>query len=305
MVGDEKTTKVHEDKNNVKKYKSEKYIKYKKAWYKYSSNKMSVVGLLIVIAVIILGVLQPILAPFPHHAGKYANYKDANLPPNSTYLLGTDIFGRDVLSRIMYAFRGALTMGIGVLAIVVPIGSVLGLIAGYWKGRPISNFIMRVTDVFLALPPLILALCVGAILRPTLFNSMIAICVSWWPWYTRLLYGMVTSLRNELYVKSAELLGASNFHILFKEILPNCLGPILTKMTLDMGWVILNGAALSFVGLGEQPPTPALGSMVADGAKFLPDQWWISVFPAIAIVIIVLGFNLVGDGVNDMFSAGE
>lgn len=302
MNGNEKQIEEYEDTKVVKK---DKYEKYKKAWYKFSLNKLSVVGLVIVIVVLILGVFQPVIAPFPHHAGKFVNFDDANLPPNSTYLLGTDIFGRDILSRILFAYRGALTMGIGVLIIVVPIGCILGLIAGYWKGRPISNFIMRITDVFLALPPLILALCVGAILRPTLFNSMVAICVSWWPWYTRLVYGMVTTLRNELYVKSAELLGASKPHILFREILPNCLGPILTKMTLDMGWVILTGASLSFVGLGEQPPTPALGTMVSDGAKFLPAQWWIAIFPAIAIMIIVLGFNLVGDGVNDMFSSGE
>jgi peptide/nickel transport system permease protein len=164
---------------------------------------------------------------------------------------------------------------------------------------------MRLTDIFLALPPLILALCVGAILKPTLFNSMMAICIAWWPWYTRLVYGMAMSTKNEMYVKSAELLGASKAHIVFKEILPNCTGPIFTKMTLDMGWVILMGASLSFVGLGEQPPIPALGTMVSDGAKFIPGQWWISIFPAMAIMLIVLGFNFMGDGVKDMLSSEE
>lgn len=140
-------------------------------------------------------------------------------------------------------------------------------------------------------------------MRPTLFNSMMAMTFAWWSWYTRLVYGMANSLRNELYVQSAELLGASKFHIIFKEILPNCVGPIFTKMTLDMGWVILTGASLSFVGLGEQPPKPALGTMVSDGAKFLPDQWWISIFPSLAIMVIVLGFNLLGDGIKDMLSS--
>ncbi|HYE82464.1 MAG TPA: ABC transporter permease [Clostridia bacterium] len=285
--------------------KRDKYENIKKAWYKFSLNKMSVVGLVIVCIVIFLAVFQPLIAPYPEHVGAYVNFKDASIAPNSTYWMGTDVFGRDIMSRVFYAFRGALTMGIGVLVVVVPIGGILGLIAGYWKDKWISTTIMRITDVFLALPPLILALCVCAILRPTLFNSMMAVCVSWWPWYTRLVYGMATTLRNELYVKSAELLGASKGHILFREILPNCLGPIFTKMTLDMGWVILTGASLSFVGLGEQPPIPALGTMVSDGAKFLPAQWWIAIFPALAIMVVVLGFNLMGDGVKDMLSSEE
>lgn len=277
----------------------------KRAWYKFSLNKMSVVGLAIICVVIILAVFQPYIAPYPHHSGAFVNFSAANQPPSSEYWLGTDTVGRDIMSRIFYAFRGALTMGIGVLVVVVPIGTILGLIAGYWKGKFISVALMRITDIFLAVPPLILALTVSALMRPTLFNAMMAVCVSWWPWYARLVYGMATSLRNELYVKSAELLGASKLHILFREILPNCLGPIFTKMTLDMGWVILMGASLSFVGLGEQPPTPALGTMVADGAKYLPAQWWIAIFPSLAIMLVVLGFNLMGDGVKDMLSSEE
>lgn len=298
-------TKLENNKNEKVVTKRDKYEDIKKAWYKFSLNKMSVLGLVIVCIVILLAVFQPLIAPFPEHVGAVVNFKAASIAPNSTYWMGTDVFGRDIMSRIFYAFRGALTMGIGVLIVVVPIGGILGLIAGYWNGKWISTLIMRVTDIFLALPPLILALCVCAILRPTLFNSMMAVCVSWWPWYTRLVYGMATTLRNELYVKSAELLGASKGHILFREILPNCLGPIFTKMTLDMGWVILTGASLSFVGLGEQPPIPALGTMVSDGAKFLPAQWWIAIFPALAIMVVVLGFNLMGDGVKDMLSSEE
>ncbi len=289
----------------MKKPKQDKTEKFRRAWYKFSLNKMSVVGLVIISIILILAIFQPVIAPYPSHVGAVVDFANANRPPNPDYLMGTDTVGRDIMSRIFYAFRGAFTMGVGVLAVVVPIGGILGLIAGYWHGKWVSTLIMRVTDVFLALPPMILALCVCAILRPTLFNSMMAICVSWWPWYTRLVFGMSTSLRNEMYIKSAELLGASKMHIIFKEILPNCLGPTFTKMTLDMGWVILTGATLSFVGLGEQPPTPALGTMVSDGAKYLPEQWWISIFPALAIMVIVLGFNLMGDGVKDMLSSEE
>lgn len=282
--------------------KRDRWDEAKKLWYKFSLNKTSLIGLGIVLVVLILAVFQPWIAPYPDHVGSVVDFANASRAPGPEHWMGTDTVGRDIMSRIFFAYRGAFTMGLGVLLATVPLGSVLGLVAGYWKGKWFSTLIMRVTDVFLALPPMILALSVCAILRPTLFNSMMAMCIAWWPWYTRLTYGMGTSLRNEMYIKSAELLGASKAHIIFKEILPNCFGSILTKMTLDMGWVILTGAMLSFVGLGEQPPTPALGTMVSDGAKYLPAQWWISIFPALAIMVIVLGFNLMGDGVKDMLS---
>jgi|UniRef100_A0A7V3YFX0 peptide/nickel transport system permease protein len=274
-------------------------------WYKFSRNPLSVVGLIIVVGVVFCAVFAPWVAPYPEHAGPYVNYREANQPPSLAHPFGTDIFGRDVLSRVFFAFRSSLLMGIVVLSIVVPVGVTLGLLAGYFKESWIDILIMRITDIFLSVPPLILALAITSVLKPNLTNAMIAVSVMWWPWYTRLVYGMATSLRNEYFVQSAELIGASKFHILFREILPNCVSTILTKMTLDMGWVILIGAALSFVGLGEQPPKPALGTMVADGAKYLPEYWWISVFPGLAIMLIVLGFNLLGDGIGDLFSLEE
>ncbi len=181
----------------------------------------------------------------------------------------------------------------------------LGLIAGYRQGTRVDTIIMRITDIFLAVPPLILALAIASVLEPNLVNSMIAVSLMWWPWYTRLVYGQASALRNEFFVSSAEVTGASTSHILFREILPNTLSPIFTKISLDMGWVIIIGASLSFVGLGVQPPRPGLGTMVASGAKYLPDQWWISLFPALAIVVLVLGFNLLGDGLRDLFAAEE
>ncbi|MGQ9622114.1 MAG: ABC transporter permease [Candidatus Caldatribacteriaceae bacterium] len=274
-------------------------------WYKFSQNPLSVVGLVIVIMVVFCAVFASWVAPYPEHAGPYVNYNKANQPPSLSHPFGTDVFGRDVLSRVIFAFRSSLLMGVVVLAMVVPVGVTLGLLAGYFKESWIDILIMRITDIFLSVPPLILALAITSVLKPNLTNAMIAVSVMWWPWYTRLVYGMATSLRNEYFVQSAELIGAGKFHILFREILPNCVSTILTKMTLDMGWVILIGAALSFVGLGEQPPKPALGTMVADGAKYLPEYWWISVFPGLAIMLIVLGFNLLGDGIGDLFSLEE
>jgi len=276
-----------------------------KWWYKFSRNPLSVVGLGIVCGIVFVALFAPWVAPYPEHAGPYVNYGEANRPPSFSHPFGTDAFGRDILSRVFFAFRSSLLMGLVVLAIVVPVGVTLGLVAGYFKESWLDVFIMRVTDIFLSVPPLILALAITSVLKPNLTNAMMAVSVMWWPWYTRLVYGMATSLRNEYFVQSAELLGASKFHILFREILPNCVSTILTKMTLDMGWVILIGAALSFVGLGEQPPKPALGTMVSDGARYLPEHWWMAVFPGLAIMLIVLGFNLLGDGIGDLFSLEE
>jgi peptide/nickel transport system permease protein len=209
------------------------------------------------------------------------------------------------MSRIFFGFRFSLMMGVVVLSLVVPPGVILGLIAGYYQGTWVDTVIMRTTDIFLAVPPLVLALAIASVLTPNLFNAMLAVSLMWWPWYCRLVYGLASTLRNEFFVASAETIGASRFHILFREILPNCISPIFTKMSLDMGWVILIGSSLSFVGLGVQPPRPGLGTMVADGSKYLPDQWWIAVFPALAIVLVVLGFNLLGDGLRDMLAAEE
>lgn len=272
----------------------------RKNWYKFSRNKLSVMGLAIVVLVIVLAIFAPWVTPYPEHAGAFVDYENAGLSPSGTYLLGTDIFGRDILTRIIFSFRGALVMAIVVLSLAVPPGVILGLLAGYFKNTWIDTLIMRLTDVFLAMPPLILALAIASVLEPNLMNSMIAVTLMWWPWYTRLVYGMASSWRNEYFVIASELTGTSKFHILFREILPNCLSPVFTKMALDVGWVILIGASLSFVGLGEQPPTPALGQMVSDGAKYMPDLWWMTIFPALAIVLIILGFNLMGDGIRDM-----
>ncbi len=277
-----------------------------RSWYKFSRNPLSIIGGATILIIVLLAVFAPFVTPFPDHATKpFTDFANASHPPSWEYLFGTDEIGRDVLSRTIFGFRFSLTMGVVVLALVVPVGVLLGLIAGYYQGTRIDTVIMRITDIFLAVPPLILALAIASVLEPNLFHSMIAVSLMWWPWYTRLVYGLASAQRNEYYVSSAEVTGASTPHILFREILPNTLSPIFTKMSLDMGWVIIIGASLSFVGLGVQPPKPGLGTMVASGAKYLPDQWWISLFPALAIVFLVLGFNLLGDGLRDLFAAEE
>ncbi|MCJ7531925.1 MAG: ABC transporter permease [Anaerolineales bacterium] len=274
-----------------------------RSWYKFSRNPMSVVGLVMVVSLILIAIFAPFVAPYPKHAGPFTDFHNAKIPPGLKYIFGTDVIGRDVLSRIIFGLRSSLLMGVVVLALVVPPGVMLGLMAGYFQNTWIDTFIMRITDIFLAVPPLILALAVASVLKPNLWNGMLAVSLMWWPWYTRLFYGLAVALRNEFFVSAAEVTGASTAHILFREILPNTLSPILTKMSIDIAWVIIIGSMLSFVGLGVQPPEPSLGTMIADGSRYLPDQWWIAVFPALAIVLIVFGFNLMGDGVRDMFSA--
>jgi len=275
-----------------------------KNWYRFSRNTLSIVGLVIVAGIIISAIFAPWITPYPEHAGPFVDFENAGQPPSLQHLCGTDNMGRDIFSRIIFAFRGALIMAVVVLALAVPPGVLLGLIAGYFQNTWIDTVIMRITDVFLGVPPLILALAIAAMLKPTLMNAMIAISVTWWSWYTRLVYGMASSISKEYFVIAADLTGASKFHILFREILPNCLSPVFTKMALDVGWVILIGASLSFVGLGEQPPIPALGQMVSDGARYMPTFWWMTIFPALAIVLAILGFNLLGDGIRDMFEKG-
>jgi peptide/nickel transport system permease protein len=273
----------------------------KRKWYRFSRSPLSLVGLTIAIISIFLAVAAPYVAPYPTHAGLVTNFKDKFLPPSTKYLFGTDEMGRDVLSRTIFGFQYSFMMAAVVLSLVIPPGVISGLVAGYFRGTWIDTIIMRIADIFIAVPPLVLALAIAAVLTPSVFNSMMAVSLMWWPWYTRLTYNTASALRNEYFVQASEVMGASSFHIIFKEILPNCLGPILTKITLDVGWVILLGSALSFVGLGAQPPTPDLGTMVATGGNYMPDAWWISIFPAIAICIIILGFNLLGDGIRDMF----
>ncbi|MBI1880091.1 MAG: ABC transporter permease [Chloroflexi bacterium] len=274
-----------------------------RAWYKFSRNVLSIVGLATVVALVLLAVFAPYVAPYPAHAGPFTDFAHAKVPPGGAYLFGTDQIGRDILSRIIFGLRSSLLMGLVVLVLVVPPGVLLGMLAGYFHGTWMDTLIMRITDIFLAVPPLILALAVASVLEPNLWNGMLAVSLMWWPWYTRLVYGLVSALRNEFFVSAAELTGASTVHILLHELLPNIISPIFTKMSLDMAWVIIIGSMLSFVGLGVQPPEPSLGTMVADGARYLPDQWWIAVFPALAIVVVVLGFNLLGDGLRDMLAA--
>lgn len=269
------------------------------AFYRFKSNPLALIGGFIVISVAIAAIFAPYLAPSPESAGSFVDFRNRHAPPSWQNPMGTDNVGRDILSRVIYGYRVSLGLVIGVLGVAVPFGVLLGLVAGYFGGW-IETIVMRFTDVMLALPPLAMALAITAVLSPNLINAMVAITMLWWTWHTRLIYRIVKSQMNEDYVEAALVAGASHSHILFKELLPNCFSAVAVKISLDAGFVILFGAALSFLGLGVQPPTPDLGTMVATGSEYMPEMWWQAVMPGLAILYAILGFNLLGDGLRDM-----
>ena len=270
----------------------------KRFWWVFRRNPLSLLGLALVALVVFAAAFADVVAPFPAHRGAVVDFVNFNKPPDATYWFGTDLVGRDLFSRILYAFRLSLLFGLVVLAIAPPVGVAVGLVAGYLGGW-VDFALMRLTDVFLSIPPLVLAMSIMGFLPPTLFNAMIAVTVMWWPWYARLTYNLTRSEKQEGYVLAAQVVGASATHVMVREILPNCAPSIFTKMTLDLGFVILIASSLSFLGLGVQAPTPDLGSMVAEGGRYLPDSWWLTLFPALAILVAVFGFNLLGDGVRE------
>lgn len=269
-----------------------------------TGNPLSLIGLILVGIVVFSAVFADVITPFPEHVGAVVDFANFNQPPHWPNIFGTDLVGRDLFTRVVYAYRISLVLGIVVLVIAVPVGVAIGLASGYLGGWT-EYLLMRLTDVFLSIPPLVLAMSIMGLLEPTLTNGMIAVTVMWWPWYTRLVYNIVRSEKEEGYVLAAEVIGASKLHIMFREILPNCVPSIVTKMTLDFGFVILIASSLSFLGLGVQPPTPDLGSMVAEGAKYLPDSWWLTVFPGLAILIAVFGFNLIGDALREILGVDQ
>lgn len=285
--------------------RSKRVEEFQRIWYRYSRNYTSVFGLFLLLLIVVGAAFANYLAPYPEHAGAFVDFKAAKQSPSLKHPFGTDLVGRDIFSRVLFGYRFSLLMGVVVLSIAVPVGVTIGLVAGYFQDTWVETLLMRITDVFMGVPPLLLALTITAVLPPTLTNAMLAITVMWWPYVTRIVYALSKSISTESFILAAESVGASRAHILFREILPNCAGPIFTKITLDMGWVILMGSVLSFVGLGVKPPQPGLGTMVAEGSRYLPSVWWLTVFPALAIVLVIYSFNLIGDGLAEALAAEE
>lgn len=259
----------------------------------------SMLGLVIVLVFLIVAAFGQHMAPFPEDAYGAVNFDNKLLPPSSEHWMGTDQVGGDIFSRILIGTRTTLQIGITVTGIALMIGVPLGLMAGMMTGWA-SELIMRITDIFLSIPGLILAIAIVGAMGPGILNAMLALSLVWWPGYVRLVQAKTLSVRNETYVDAARALGAGPFRLLFVHVLPNCLSPIVVKASMDMGMAILGAASLGFLGLGAQPPFPEWGAMISTGRGYLPDWWWCSFFPGLAIFFTVLGFNLMGDGLRDV-----
>lgn len=276
----------------------------RRSWHLLRRNPLSLLGGALCLAIVLLAVLAPVIAPFPEDAGPVVKFQQRFQGPSLRHWFGTDEVGRDVLSRVLIGSRISLIIAFSVVPLAALIGVPLGLIAGYWGGWT-DALIMRFNEVFLAIPSVVLVLAVSALLGPSLIVTIIAISMAWWTWYTRLAYGEVLSIREEQFVEAARTTGASSLRIAFSEILPNLTDILIVKFTLDIGYAILLGAALGFLGLGVQPPAPEWGTMVAAGREYLPRSWWLTAFPGLAVFVTVLSFNLFGDGLRDIMGAGE
>jgi peptide/nickel transport system permease protein len=266
----------------------------------FLKDKLAVAGLIWISLTFMLAVFAPLVAPYPDQGRGASDIPHRLEAPSWQHPFGTDESGRDILSRVIYGSRLALVMPFFVMVGVALIGIPLGGIAGYFGGL-LDEIIMRTTDVFLAFPGLILAMALVAFMGPSLRNVAIALVLTWWPWYTRLVRGMAVSLRQRGYVKASRTMGVPGLVIVFRHIVPNSFGPVIVQMTLDVGVVILEVAGLSFIGLGAKPPTPDWGLMISQGREYALEQWWIGAFPGLAIFVLVLAFNFVGDGLRDVF----
>lgn len=272
---------------------------WKRGLYRFRGSSLSVVGLAICLLLLLIAIAGPMLAPYPEHITGGIATKSRFLPPSAKHWFGTNELGQDMLSLVLAGARISLLSGLAVVAIGAAVGTLVGAVAGYFGGW-VDEILMRLTDLKLTLPGLILAMAVAAALGPGLGNTIIAISLSWWPGFARLVRGEVLAKKEELFVQAARALGASHARLLGRHILPNIIGPIIIKMSLDMGFAILTVAALGFVGIGVTPPTPEWGSLLAVARGYMPEYWWTAVFPGLAIFLAVFGFNLLGDGLRDV-----
>jgi len=258
-------------------------------------NVLFVLGSTLFLLIVLAAIFAPLIAPYDPVA---INFADKLSPPTWQHLMGANELGQDVFSQVLFGARTSLMVGVVVISLAIAIGVPIGLLSGYFGGR-LDTALMRVSDVFLAFPPLLLPIAITAALGTGLFNAMAALAVSWFPWYSRIVRGAVMRVKSELYISAARAMGVSNVRIMLRHALPNSLTPIIVQGSMDFGYAILAAASLSFIGIGAQPPTPEWGLMAALSRDRFLDNWWTVAFPGLAIFVTVLAVNLVGDGVRD------
>jgi peptide/nickel transport system permease protein len=272
---------------------------WRRGLYRFRQSWVSVLGLVIVMVLLVLAVGGDALAPYPQHVAGMVDTKARLLAPSATYWFGTNELGQDVLSLVIAGSRISMLAGVAVVVAGAAFGVFVGAIAGFFGGW-LDEALMRIADLKLTVPGLILAMAVAAALGPGIGNMIFAIALSWWPGYARLVRGEVMAKREETFVVAARAMGAGNARLLWRHILPNILSPIIVKMSLDMGFAILTVASLGFIGIGVKPPTPEWGSLLSVARTNMPDYWWTAIFPGLAIFLAVFGFNLLGDGLRDL-----
>jgi peptide/nickel transport system permease protein len=264
----------------------------------FTRDPLAVASLVIIILFILGAIFASLLTPYAAQGRGDPNILEKFKPPSSVHLLGTDYLGRDVLARILFGARVSLSMGFLVVLIAVLVGVPLGAVAGYYGGW-LDNLVMRITDMFLAFPSLLLAMAIAAALGPSFRNAMIAIAFTWWPWYARLVRAQVLSLRERFFIEASRSIGVSDLTIIRRHVIPNILTPVLVQATMDIGSAIMTGATISFIGLGVQPPTAEWGGMISDGRIYFIERPWFAGSAGMAIFLVVLAFNLVGDALRD------
>lgn len=266
---------------------------------RFFRNILSTVGLIALLALFVTALIAPAIVPFPEDAEGNIRASARLHAPDDTYYFGTDNVGRDIYSRVLLGTGLALRVGFVIIFLASLIGVTVGALAGYFGGW-VDDLLMRITDIFLTVPALVLAIAVTAALGKGIINVMIGISLVWWPGFARLTRSLVLGLREEVFAEAARSIGAGHFRILFRHILPNTLSPIIVKMSTDFGFAVLTAAALGFIGLGAQPPAPEWGAMINEGRDYFPSDWWVSTFPGMAIFVMVFSWNLLGDGVRDL-----
>ncbi len=265
----------------------------------FARNGSAVLGLALVLFFLTIAAIGPWIVPYPEDAAGAVHMDIKLQPPSREHWFGTDEVGNDVFTRVVLGTRTTLQIALIITGVAVLIGVPLGMFAGY-VGGVVQEVIMRFTDIFLGVPGLILAIAIVGALGPGILNAMLALSLVWWPGYVRLVQAKTLSIKNDVYVQASRSMGAGPVRIVFVHILPNCSSPIIVKASMDMGMAILGAASLGFLGLGAQPPEPEWGAMISVARSYLPDWWWYSVFPGLAIFITVMGFNLLGDGLRDV-----
>ncbi|MEL7647134.1 MAG: ABC transporter permease [Sedimentibacter sp.] len=267
--------------------------------YLLKKNALTCFALYAVVILSLVAILVPVFLPEDVHVNQDANPAEKLMPPSMEHPFGTDELGRDIFKRVALGTRISLRTAVLAVGVAILIGVPIGAVAGYFGGIA-DELLMRVTDIFLGFPSLLLAIVISAFLGPNLNNATLAIALSWWPWYTRIVRGQAVSLKERQFVKASQALGAPSGSIIIKHIVPNCIAPIIVQASMDIGGVILTIASLSFLGLGAQAPTPEWGLMVSTSRNYFLNAWWYSIFPGLAIFFTVLIFNLLGDGLREI-----